>query len=195
MLSIAVAAVAWGPNRLDIFGLGTNNEMYHQWWDGSAWGPSQTGWEAHGGVFHSPPAVVSWGSNRIDIFGLGTDNAMYHQWWDGKEWGPSITGWEAHGGVFDNSPFKPPTPPITGRAGTAESAGPFWVPPSYAYSVPPAAPVPTPPSVAELGERAVKILERSPALGIVSVVGLAVLGVVGVVALSEGKGRSAADGE
>jgi hypothetical protein len=26
--------VAWGPNRLDIFGLGTNNSMFHRAWDG-----------------------------------------------------------------------------------------------------------------------------------------------------------------
>jgi Repeat of unknown function (DUF346) len=43
--------VSWGPDRLDIFGLGTNNEMFHKSWDGISWGPSQTGWEALGGVF------------------------------------------------------------------------------------------------------------------------------------------------
>lgn len=26
-----------------------------------------TGWEALGGVFHSPPAAVSWGTDRLDI--------------------------------------------------------------------------------------------------------------------------------
>jgi hypothetical protein len=26
---------SWGVNRLDIFGLGTNNEMYHKAWNGS----------------------------------------------------------------------------------------------------------------------------------------------------------------
>jgi len=104
MLSISVAAVSWGPNRLDIFGLGTDNSMYHKWWDGSAWGPSQTGWEALGGTFVSPPAVVSWGLNRLDIFGLGTDSSMYHKSWDGSAWGPSQTGWEALGGTFNSPP-------------------------------------------------------------------------------------------
>ena len=54
------AVVTQGTNRLDIFGLGTDNAMYHKWWDGNAWGPSHTGWEGLGGVFNSPPAVVSW---------------------------------------------------------------------------------------------------------------------------------------
>ena len=33
---------AWGPNRLDVFVLGTDSALYHKWWDGSAWGPSVT---------------------------------------------------------------------------------------------------------------------------------------------------------
>ena len=49
-----IAAVAWGANRLDIFGLGTDNSMYHKAWDGSHWRPSQTDWEGLGGVFNSP---------------------------------------------------------------------------------------------------------------------------------------------
>ncbi len=99
----SVAVVSWAADRLDIFGLGTNNEMFHKYWDGSKWGPSPTGWEGLGGTFNSPPAVVSWAADRLDIFGLGTDNQMYHKYWDGS-WGPSQTGWEALGGVFDSPP-------------------------------------------------------------------------------------------
>jgi hypothetical protein len=29
----APAVVSWGPNRLDIFGLGTDDLMYHKAWD------------------------------------------------------------------------------------------------------------------------------------------------------------------
>lgn len=49
-----IAAVAWGSNRLDIFGLGTDNSMYHKAWTGSAWWPSSTNWEALCGVFTIP---------------------------------------------------------------------------------------------------------------------------------------------
>jgi hypothetical protein len=42
--------VAWGPNRLDVFGLGTDNQMFHKAWNGSAW----SGWEGLGGVFTRP---------------------------------------------------------------------------------------------------------------------------------------------
>ncbi len=72
MKTMAVAVNSWGANRLDIFGLGTDDQMYHKAWDGSEWLPSVTGWEAVGGGFNSPPAVVSWSANRLDIFGLGS---------------------------------------------------------------------------------------------------------------------------
>jgi hypothetical protein len=92
----------WGNNRIDIFGLGTDNQCYHKWWDGSNWGPSVSGWEPLGGVFNSLPTATSWGANRLDIFGLGLDNAMYHKAWDGANWQPSVTGWDNIGGTFDS---------------------------------------------------------------------------------------------
>jgi hypothetical protein len=105
------AAVSWGANRLDIFGLGTDNQMYHKSWDGFQWGPSTTGWEALGGVFNSAPAVVSWAPNRLDVFALGTDNQMYHKYWDGTKWGPSQTG--VRKSVFFKTPFLFSTRGIT----------------------------------------------------------------------------------
>ena len=46
-------AVAWGPNRLDVFVTGTDSALYHKWWNGSAWGPSVTGYERQGGIVSS----------------------------------------------------------------------------------------------------------------------------------------------
>ena len=40
--------VSWAANRLDVFVLGTDRALYHKWWNGSAWGPSLTGYEGHG---------------------------------------------------------------------------------------------------------------------------------------------------
>jgi len=89
-------ALSWGPNRLDIFAIGTDQALYHRWWDGSAW----HGWESLGGVLTCTPSVVCWGPNRIDIFANGTDNALYHKWWNGSSWG----GWESLGGVLTSAP-------------------------------------------------------------------------------------------
>ena len=96
--------VAWGANRLDVFVLGTDRALYHKWWNGSAWGPSLTGYEAMGGVCTSVPQVVAWGPNRLDVFLTGTDSALYHKWWNGSAWGPSLTGYEAMGGVCVGDP-------------------------------------------------------------------------------------------
>ncbi len=53
LLAMASPVVAWGPNRLDVFVLGTDRALYHKWWNGSAWGPSLTGYETMGGVIAS----------------------------------------------------------------------------------------------------------------------------------------------
>jgi hypothetical protein len=95
---------AWGANRLDLFVLGTDRAMYHKWWNGSAWGPSITGYESMGGICTSVPQAVSWGTNRLDVFVTGTDSALYHKWWNGSAWGPSITGYEAMGGIIVGDP-------------------------------------------------------------------------------------------
>ena len=96
--------VAWGANRLDVFVVGSDLELYHKWWNGSAWGPSLTGYEAMGGVCTSAPQVVAWGPNRLDVFVTGTDSALYHKWWNGSAWGPSLTGYERMGGVCVGEP-------------------------------------------------------------------------------------------
>ena len=96
--------VAWGANRLDVFVLGTDRALYHKWWNGSAWGPSLTGYEYMDGICTSSPQVVAWGSNRLDVFVIGTDSQLYHKWWNGSAWGPSLTGYEAMGGVCVGDP-------------------------------------------------------------------------------------------
>jgi hypothetical protein len=97
-----IAVVAWERNRLDIFGLGDDRQMFHKAFDGRQWLPSPTGWEALGGSFTSPPAVAAWAPNRLDIFGLGGDRQMFHKAFDGRQWLPSPTGWEALGGKFSS---------------------------------------------------------------------------------------------
>jgi hypothetical protein len=38
--------VSWGPNRIDVFAIGTDNALYHMAWDGSRW----SDWEKRGGT-------------------------------------------------------------------------------------------------------------------------------------------------
>src|SRR5882757_2144646 len=66
---------SWANGRLDVFAIGTDNAVYHKWFDGG-W----SGWESLGGFATSAPAAVSWSNGRIDLFVRGGDNALYHKW-------------------------------------------------------------------------------------------------------------------
>ena len=90
--SEAPTVVSWGPNRLDIFVKGTDNALWHRWWDGSTWG----GWESLGAVLTSTPSAASWGPYRLDVFARGTDNALWHKSWNGKSW----SQWHSLGGIL-----------------------------------------------------------------------------------------------
>ena len=103
----AVTLVSTGPGvagaALWAFGLDNQNQMFTKYWDGSVWHPSQTGWQALGGLFVSPPAVALRDQFTFDIVALGTDNQAWHKYWDGSAWHPSQTDWEPLGGEFVRS--------------------------------------------------------------------------------------------
>lgn len=84
------AAASWGQNRLDIFAIGTNSQLYHKQWDGE-WSK----WSSLGGACIYKPAAVCWGENRLDVFAIGIDKKVYRKWWDGSTW----NGWENLGGT------------------------------------------------------------------------------------------------
>lgn len=96
VLNFSPGVSSWAPNRLDAFVAGTDNALYHKYWNGFRW----SDWENLGGVLTSAPAAVSWGDNRIDVFVRGTTNSMYHKWWDGSRW----SDWEDLGGVLTSAP-------------------------------------------------------------------------------------------
>ena len=73
---------SWAPGRLDVFARGTDNALWHKWYQGG-W----SGWESLGGGLTSDPGAESWGNGRIDAFVRGTDNALWHKWYDGQ-WRP-----------------------------------------------------------------------------------------------------------
>jgi hypothetical protein len=85
------------PNNLEVFGLGTDNQLYHRSSDGSQW---LGGWEGIGGKFLYQPGVAAVSATRLELFGVGTDRQMYHKTWDGGQWQPGGGGWTAIGGLF-----------------------------------------------------------------------------------------------
>lgn len=96
VLTSAPAVCSWGPARLDVFGRGPDNALWHKWLTGHDW----SDWESLGGTLTSPPAAVSWGEGRIDVFGRGTDNALWHRWFTDGSW----SGWELLGGILNFGP-------------------------------------------------------------------------------------------
>ncbi|WP_347277284.1 matrixin family metalloprotease [Leptolyngbya sp. FACHB-671] len=94
VLSSGPDVCSWAPGRLDVFARGTDNALWHIWFDGS-W----SGWESLGGFLTSDPTAVSWSNGRIDVFARGGDDALWHIWFDG-----SWSDWESLGGVLSSGP-------------------------------------------------------------------------------------------
>jgi hypothetical protein len=94
VLSSSPAVSSWAPGRLDMFARGSDNALWHRFYD-AGW----SGWESLGGTLNSEPAAVSWSSGRIDVFWRGTDNALWHEWFAGAWFGP-----ESLGGTLTSGP-------------------------------------------------------------------------------------------
>ncbi len=94
------AAVSRASGIIDTFVRGTDNRLYHKWYN-NGW----SGWEGMGGQLAGGPAATSWGSGRIDVFVRGTDNKLYTKYWNGS-WQPSINGFVKldYGGIITSAP-------------------------------------------------------------------------------------------
>jgi hypothetical protein len=76
------AAASWGDGRVDVFVRGTDDGIYHNFFNGSAWSgyirfPAP--WATN-----EEPAAVSWGPERIDVALRGTNGLVYHLWCQGR---------------------------------------------------------------------------------------------------------------
>ncbi|TME44418.1 MAG: hypothetical protein E6I60_16785 [Chloroflexi bacterium] len=96
VLASSPAVTSWGLNRTDVFGRGTDNALWHRFWNGTAW----SAWESLGGVLTASPGAVSWGPNHLDVFVRGTDHAVWHRSWDGTSWAT----WDSVGGIATTAP-------------------------------------------------------------------------------------------
>ena len=70
-------AVSWGPQRIDLFAVGTNNYIYTKHWDGHHWQPTHGGgWAGPLGDRPVKPGslcVVSDQPGQIDLFALAAE--------------------------------------------------------------------------------------------------------------------------
>jgi len=67
------SAVAWNGSREDIFVRGSDNALWHLYWN---WNTSWSKWESLGGIITSPPLTVSAEEGWLDIFVLGMGNSF-----------------------------------------------------------------------------------------------------------------------
>jgi hypothetical protein len=94
-------SVTWGPNRLDTFAVGTDNQIWHNWFDGTSWH-----WDNAAGTVSSDPSAVATAPGTatpglIDVFARGSDGSVLHaQWSSASGWSP----WTSLGGKIIGEP-------------------------------------------------------------------------------------------
>lgn len=119
-------AASWGSNRLDVFVVGTDSQVYHQYSDdeGTTFYPSGNNWELVGGNAASSPSVVSWGANRLDVFVSGRPaeqiTGVQHLAWTGSSWGTcgSPPCWDSlHLLAWQDGTGGPMSPPVAVTTG------------------------------------------------------------------------------
>jgi Repeat of unknown function (DUF346) len=98
VLTSAPAVASWGANRLDVFVSGTDNGIWHKWYDGTKW----RGFEPLAGLSASGPGAMGRAPNLIDVFVEGPDNAVMQKSFNGTSWG----SWNAisPAGTFVDAP-------------------------------------------------------------------------------------------
>lgn len=94
-----VANATWGNGRgrLEVFGVGTNGQMYHIWQSqpNCCWGA----WHSLGGGFAGLPTAAMNEDGRLEVFAVGSaTGAMYHAFQNAP--GGSWSGWYNMGGVY-----------------------------------------------------------------------------------------------
>jgi acylphosphatase len=88
--------------RLEVFGVGGNRAVWHNWQEKAHSGP-WSGWASLGGVVTSDPVTVDNSDGRLELFARGTDNALWHNWQTAPHAGP-WSGWASLGGIITSDP-------------------------------------------------------------------------------------------
>ncbi len=101
-LSAAVAAARNVDGRLEMFGVGTDQALWHIWQTVPHGGP-WSAWASLGGAITSEPAVAVNTDGRLEVFARGTDNALWHIWQTVAHAGP-WSAWASLGGSITSEP-------------------------------------------------------------------------------------------
>lgn len=83
----SIAAVSWGPNRLDIVGIGSKHGLRHQSWNNPSNISDGSGWTELYGYFISPPTIVSPIPGILLVFAQsGFYGNAQMNFYDGSSW-------------------------------------------------------------------------------------------------------------
>lgn len=67
------------PGRIDIVAQGGDDQVWHLYYDNSAWSPQ---WDSLGGTVTATPTCCWWGTDTFHVFARATDFQLYHKYFD-----------------------------------------------------------------------------------------------------------------
>ena len=97
-----MSTVAWEDGRVEVFALGPDSAIRHNWWRGDdlLW----SGWESLEGSFVTGASAIAWVDGHVELFATDADGHAWHNWS-----GDFPTGW--HGwGVLEGEIASRPVP-------------------------------------------------------------------------------------
>ena len=95
LLTSAPVAVSWGPNRLDVFAMGSDNAVWHRAYDGAGW----QAWESLGGTRRLASGGSDPGAQLSGCVHQGRGQRHLAPRFNGSSWG----AWESLGGLFTSA--------------------------------------------------------------------------------------------
>ena len=101
-LSGAAAAACNTDGRLEIFGIGTDDALWHIWQTAPHAGP-WSAWSSLGGGVTSETALAVNSDGRLEAFARRRDGALWHIWQTAPHAGP-WSAWSSLGGVITSDP-------------------------------------------------------------------------------------------
>ena len=91
------AIIPQGGIQVELWGLGTDGELWHRSGEGDNW---TADWVSHKGSFISAPALVSSAPGVYDVFAIGSDGTLKHARNNAGQWTPAYPNWESLGGYW-----------------------------------------------------------------------------------------------
>jgi MYXO-CTERM domain-containing protein len=96
--------VTWPDGHTEVFALGADGAVWHQWWDvgTSAW----SGWQSLAGSFTQGPSAMLWNDGHGEVFATAAGGVVSHAVSNASGW----STWSSLGGALASMPVPVRTP-------------------------------------------------------------------------------------